>query len=135
MPKGSTAEDGRDATEGFFAELASRRHEPLLHSAVGTVRVDIHDGKTLEHYFVAMNKGEVKVSSKSGQADAVIDIDRTLFDEIAVGKLNFNAALLRGILKVEGNLGLLTLFARTFPGPPASQRSFRRRQKEASNGQ
>jgi len=134
MPQGDTSRDSRDATEGFFAEIASRPHEPLLHSAVGTVRLDLHDGKALEHYFVTVNKGEVKVSNRSGRADAIIDIDRTLFDEMAVGKVNFNAALLRGILKVEGDLGLLTLFARMFPGPPASQRSFRKRQKEAADG-
>jgi hypothetical protein len=37
-----------DATEGFFDALAKRGHEPLLHSASGTVRFDLVGGGSIE---------------------------------------------------------------------------------------
>jgi hypothetical protein len=38
------------------------------------------------------------------------------------GRMNAMAATLRGVLDPEGDLGLVLLFQRLFPGPPGSRR-------------
>jgi putative sterol carrier protein len=108
-------------TEEFFRALAARRHEPLLQNASGTLRFDLADGGGTEHWFVAIEKGDVTVSHKRGKADAVIRVDRTFLDRILTGRENAMAAALRGVLVPEGDLGLLMLFQRLFPGPPGAR--------------
>ena len=109
------------ATE-FFEELAERGHEPLLDGTTGTLRLDIQDGKRVEHWFVAINRGDVKVSHDDAKADAVVRADRALFDGLASGKINAMAAFLRGVIEPRGDLGLVIAFQRLFPGPPSSSR-------------
>jgi putative sterol carrier protein len=106
-----------DATEEFFETLAVRGHEPLLQSASGTVRFDLVDGGGSEHWCVAIQKGDVSVSRKRVKADAVVRLDRDLFERIVTGRENAMAAALRGVLVPEGDLGLVMSFQRLFPGP------------------
>jgi hypothetical protein len=47
------------------------------------------------------------------------------------GTVNATAAMLRGVLDVEGNRGLVAGLARVMPGPPKSLVSYLERQKEA----
>ena len=107
-------------TDSFFADLATRRHDPLLKSASGSVQFDLVDGERLEHWCVTIDRGDVAVSHKNAKADAVVRLDKATFDGMASGRVNVMAATLRGELIPEGDLGLVALFQRLFPGPPAS---------------
>lgn len=107
-----------DATTEFFESLATRGHEPLLGNVTGTLRLEVVDGDTLEHWHVAVEKGSMKVSRRNVKASAVVRIPRALCADIASGKANAMAAMLRGELVPEGDLRLIMLFQRLFPGPP-----------------
>jgi putative sterol carrier protein len=109
-------------TAEFFDRLAARGHEPLLEKATGTVRFDVTDGKRFERWLVSIHKGDIAVSRRNLRADCVIRADKKLFDSIVTGKENATAALLRGAVGVEGDVGLLVLMQRLFPGPPKSRR-------------
>lgn len=111
-----------DATEAFFAELGGRGHEPLLTNASGTMRFDLHDGKKVDHWFVSVTKGDITVSRRNVKADCLLSGDKALFERVATGKTNAMAALLRGALDAEGDVELLVLFQRLFPGPPRARR-------------
>jgi putative sterol carrier protein len=111
-----------DATTEFFGELVARGHEPLLKEASGTLRFDLRDGKRVDRWLVAVEKGDVAVTRRNVGADCVVSTDRALFDAIASGKTNALAALLRGAVGVEGDIQLLVLFQRLFPGPPRARK-------------
>ena len=112
-----------DATSTFFQAVAERGHEPFLHAARGTVRFDLREGGRVEPWYVTVDGGDVKVSHRQVKADAVVRTDRELFDDIVTGKVNALAATLRGLLVVEGNLGLVVSLGRLFPGPPTTRRT------------
>jgi putative sterol carrier protein len=107
-----------DPTTSFFEELGKRGHEPLLAKATGTVRLELVDGKQMHRWLVSLGKGDVTVSHKNTAADCVIRMDKALFDKVVTGRVNTLAALLRGVVTVDGDIGLLVLFQRLFPGPP-----------------
>jgi len=107
-----------DPTATFFEALAARGHEPLLGHVTGTLRLEVIDGETSEHWHVDVTKGAVKVSRRNLKADAVVQVPRALCDELTSGRENAMAAMLRGALVPEGDLRLVMLFARLFPGPP-----------------
>ena len=111
-----------DATAEFFDALVERGHEPLLEKAKGTLRFDLKDGKKTDRWLVTIDKGDLAVSRQNLRADCVVTADKSLFDGIASGKTNVMAALLRGAMGVEGDVQLLVLFQRLFPGPPRSRR-------------
>jgi putative sterol carrier protein len=111
-----------DATAAFFESLATRGHEPLLARTSGTLRFELRNGRRTEVWYVAIKKGDIAVSHENTEADTVIRADKALFDGLATGRVNAMAATLRGVLKAEGNLGLVMSFQRLFPGPPGSRR-------------
>src|SRR5262245_2332461 len=111
-----------DPTRQFFEELAQRDHEPLLENTSGTMRFDITNGKKTDHWFVTIDKGDVTVSHRSGDADASIVASKALFDTLASGNVSPVAAALRGTLAIEGDWGLLVLFRRLLPGPSTAKR-------------
>ena len=110
-----------DAVAAFFDTLSEQRQYPALHRESGTLRIDLSDGSKVEHWYVTVAKGEVSVDHSDAEADTVIRAARDLFAGMIDGTVNATAALLRGVFDVQGNLGLLTSFARLFPGPPDSQ--------------
>jgi putative sterol carrier protein len=93
-----------------------------LKEASGTLRFDLRDGKRVDRWLVAVEKGDVAVTRRNVGADCVVSTDRALFDAIASGKTNALAALLRGAVGVEGDIQLLVLFQRLFPGPPRARK-------------
>jgi ubiquinone biosynthesis protein UbiJ len=106
----------------FFAELGQRGHEPLLEKISGTLRFDLRSRQTVGHWLVTIVRGEIAIAEQEGSADCVVQIDRALFERVATGAENAVAALLRGEIGVEGDIELLMLFDRLFPGPPGAQR-------------
>jgi predicted lipid carrier protein YhbT len=106
-----------DATADFFEALVERGHEPLLETATGTVRFDLRDGKKTDRWLVSIVKGDLAVSRRNLQADCVVTTDKTLFEDVASGRANAFAALLREEMGVEGDVRLLVAFQRLLPGP------------------
>ena len=120
MTASSATRKKPDPVDLFFEDLGRRQHEPLLQRASGTVRFDISDGEAVEHWQVAIRSGDVRVSRKDGKADATIRAERPLFAKMVTGRANALAAVLRGAATCEGDLGLVMLFQRLFPGPPSA---------------
>ena len=110
-----------DPTARFFETLAEADRVPVLATQTGTIRFDIGEGKDLDHWYVNVKKGEVKISHKNAKADAVAVGTKSLFDELATGKANAMASFLRGRLSGQGDVGLLMSFQRLFPGPPGAK--------------
>jgi putative sterol carrier protein len=111
-----------DATAELFEALVERGHEPLLEKATGTVRFDLKEGKKTDRWLVTVVKGDFAVSRQNLRADCIVTADKALFDDIASGRTNAMAALLRGAMRVEGDVQLFVLFQRLLPGPPRSRR-------------
>jgi putative sterol carrier protein len=107
-----------DPTADFFESLRARATEPLLHDAEGVLRFDVVDGDRTDHWFVAMDKGNIAVSKQDGTADSIIRADKRTFDRVVTGDMNALAAALRGEIDVGGDPTLLVLFQRLLPGPP-----------------
>ena len=114
-----------DPTAEFFGELGRRGHEPLLEKATGMVRVDLADGKRTDRWLVSVRKGDVAVAHGNAAADCILRADKKLFDSMVSGDVNAIAAMLRGALALEGNVALLVLFQRLFPGPSEGRRKGR----------
>jgi putative sterol carrier protein len=114
-----------DATAAFFDSLVERGHEPLLGNSSGTVRFDLTAGTKTERWLVAIVNGDLAVSRRNRRADCVVTADKSLFDGIASGETNAMAALLRGAMRVTGDVRILVHFQRLLPGPPASRRARR----------
>jgi putative sterol carrier protein len=106
----------KDPVERFFAELATRGHEPLLRKASGSARFDVRDGRRTRRWVVTVDDGDVAVLPGNGAAACVIRADKAVFDRIVAGRMNAVAAVLRGDLEVEGDWRLLVRMQRLFPG-------------------
>lgn len=114
-----------DPTEKFFEELGRRAYEPLLAKTTGTVHFEVMQGMCTQHWYLRVHNGVIGVSRENIEADAVVRLDRQLFDRAASGTENIMAALLRGEIDAEGDIPLLILVERLFPGPqtPSGRRS------------
>jgi putative sterol carrier protein len=108
-------------TKEFFDELNRRGHEPLLEKASATVRLDLTRGRETEHWFMLIDHGDIRVSHNMAAADCVVKFDAAVFDDLARGRANAMAAVLRGTPHVEGDMGLLVLLQRLFPGPQGTR--------------
>jgi putative sterol carrier protein len=104
------------ATE-FFDDLARRGHEPLLEKAQGRLRIELTNGKKIDHWLVSFDRGDISVSRRNVKADCVFRTDSALFGRIVHGKSNAMTAVLRGAASAEGDLELLFLLQRIFPAP------------------
>ena len=111
-----------DATTEFFDQLRQRGHEPLLEKTTGALRIDLETDKGSDTWFVDITRGDVTVSHKHAKADCVMRTDAVLFEAMAGGRANLMAAIMRGVVGIEGDLTLLVQFQRLFPGPPQSRR-------------
>jgi hypothetical protein len=119
-----------DPTASFFEELASAGDIPLLHRICGTIQIDLDNHETTEHWYLSIDHGTVKTSHQRLAADAKMRAHRDLFNGIVQGTVNATAALLRGDLALEGDMGLAAALARLFPGPPGSGVIFLKQPKE-----
>jgi putative sterol carrier protein len=101
-----------DTTEAFFARLAQRGYEPLLHNVSGTIRWDIEGTGS---WLVAVKNGSLTVNRDTAGADCVFACSREDFDRMVVGKQNPTTLFMRGRMKITGNLGLAQICQRLFP--------------------
>jgi len=120
-----------DLTAGFFDELGSRGHEPLLRKVTGSARFDVVAGQRTERWLVTIDKGDIRVSRGNAAAGSVLRADKASFDRVVAGELNLMAAVLRGEVAVEGDPRLLVRLQRLFPRPQGGRT---RRQAAGSGG-
>ncbi|WP_262283606.1 SCP2 sterol-binding domain-containing protein [Micromonospora sp. MA102] len=102
----------------YLARHVAGQHPDLPETTGGTVRLDLREGARTEHWYVTIDRQEVRVARLADDADLVVRADREVFDRIAAGRLHVAAALLRNDLTAQGDLRLLLSLRRLFPGPP-----------------
>ena len=110
-----------DVTSRFFEELGRRGHVPLLEAIEGTIRVDLRENGTTDHWLITIKRGDVSVSRDDREADGVIAASPELFERVVRGEENAVAAMLRGAMTVAGNLQLILRLERLLPGPSDSR--------------
>jgi len=117
---GSVSIDADPITQ-FFAALDEPGHLATFEGDSARVRFDVLDGnEKVERWHVSIMRGDVAVSHSSGPADATVRIDRRYLEAIVTGRLNAQAAFLRGLFSCDGSVGALMMFQRCLPGPPGS---------------
>jgi hypothetical protein len=104
-------------TEEFFDELARRGHDPLLAKVTGSVRFEMVQGLCTEPWYVRIDRGDVRVSRETIEADAVLRAERKLFDRIAEGEVSLTPRVLRGEVAIEGDGALIVALERLLPSP------------------
>jgi putative sterol carrier protein len=104
----------------FFASLVEPGRISTFEGESASLRFDIGSGSRRERWRVQVTDGEVAVTRASAPADAVVHIERPHLEAIVSGRLNAQAALLRGLLTCEGSMAALIMFQRCLPGPPGS---------------
>jgi len=92
-------ETATDPVCEFFRGLAERGREPLLQNVSGTLRFDLVDGEGIEHWYLTIKNGDVAVSHKDAEADALIRTAKVLFEGITTGRVNAMAAALRAKIR------------------------------------
>jgi hypothetical protein len=114
------SQDTADPVSQFFAVLAQPGHLATFEGQSATLRFDVADGAAAERWYLTVTKGDVAVSRQNAAADAIVRVQRPIFEAIVTGRLNAHAALLRGLLTCEGSMAALIMFQRCLPGPPGS---------------
>ena len=122
MPKGhaGSVPAAADPITRFFASLDEPGHLATFEGASAEVGFDVLDGKKVERWHVSITNGDVAVTHSGGPADATVRIDRPHLEALVTGRLNAQAAYLRGLFTCEGSPGALMMFQRCLPGPPGS---------------
>ena len=110
-----------DPISQFFDDLARPGHLATFESESATIRLDVPGGESgVDRWFITIHDGDVSVSHNRGPADAVITIGRPAAVQMMTGRLNAQAAILRGLLTCEGSMAACMMFQRCLPGPPGS---------------
>jgi hypothetical protein len=105
------------SSERFFTDLDRRGYEPSLEHLDAAVQFELDHADGVDHWWVRVEHGHVRVSREESGAACVIRASRALLDEMSEGRANALAALLRGELLVDGDPEALVLFQRVFAGP------------------
>ena len=106
----------------FFAELASRGHEPLLRKASGSMRFDVVDGRRTRRWLVAVERGDMTVRSGSGDASCVVRADKAVFDKVASGTVERRSRRCSAATSRSKATGVSSCACSgSFPGPPAEE--------------
>jgi alkyl sulfatase BDS1-like metallo-beta-lactamase superfamily hydrolase len=115
----SRSADG-DTVSRFFGELAEAGHLATFERQSASLRFDIIDGDHIERWHVTVQDGDVSVTRENKPADGTVRMERQHFAAMVTGQLNAMAAILRGLLTLEGNMAAAMTFQRCLPGPPGS---------------
>ena len=111
---------GTDPISEFFASLTAPGQVPTFAGQSATLRFDVRADGQVQSWYIAVQNGDVAVSRQTGPADAIITIDRPHLEAIVTGRLNAQAAMLRGLLTCQGSMAALIMFQRCLPGPRGS---------------
>jgi hypothetical protein len=114
----------------FFDQLVATP-QPLLRDVEATVRIDVEDENTVEHWLLQIDHGRVDVSHRNTRADAVMTADRALWRRLVTGEANGLTAVLRGQLRVEGDPWPAVGFSRLLPSPPGRHTTLPRPERGA----
>jgi putative sterol carrier protein len=76
----------------------------------------------MDHRLIRIDHGDISVSREFGPAECVATGHPAVFQAIALGRLSAMAAMLRGVLAVEGDPELLVLTQRLFAAPDGVSR-------------
>ena len=110
-----------DPISQFFDDLAQPGHLATFECESATIRLDVPGGDArVDRWFITIHDGDVSVSHNRGPADAVVTIGRPAAEKMMTGRLNAQAAILRGLLTCEGSMAACMMFQRCLPGPPGS---------------
>lgn len=109
-----------DPVGQFFAALAEAGRIPTFDGASATLRFDVSEGPAIQHWHVRVADGAVSVTRSGGRADVIVRLERRHLEAMVTGRLNAQAAILRGLLRWEGSIAALVMFQRCLPGPPGS---------------
>lgn len=104
----------------FFAGLAETGHVATFEGQSATVRLDVVNRDQVERWHLTVSRGDIDVTRADRPADAIIRTDRPQAEAMVTGRLNAQAAFLRGALACEGKLAAMVMFQRCLPGPPDS---------------
>jgi putative sterol carrier protein len=115
------AKTAGDPISEFFAVLAEPVHLATFERESATIRFDVGEDKDVQHWYVTVTDGDVEVTRRNSPADAIVRVRRPDFEQIVTGRMNAQAALLRGVVSCEGSVGALMMFQRCLPGPPGSK--------------
>jgi hypothetical protein len=116
-----SASPAADPINQFFAGLTEPGHLATFESESATLRFDIKDGASVQRWHVTVHDGDVAVARRADPADAIVTAERPQVEAIVTGRVNATAAVLRGLLKIEGSMSALMMFQRCLPGPPGSK--------------
>lgn len=112
---------GSDPASQFFAGLTAPGRLATFEGQWATVRFDVTDAAgPVRPWHVTVADGNVTVSRARAAADAVVRLDQASMDALVTGRLNAQAAILRGLITCTGSVAALVMFQRCLPGPPGS---------------
>jgi putative sterol carrier protein len=109
--------ESKDIIGEFLNQLAATE-QPLLKDIKATLRLDVDQDSTVEHWLLRIDDGQVDVSHRNLRADAVMSADRAVFERVVKGEANGLTAGLRGQLRMEGDTRVAVAFGRLVPSPP-----------------
>jgi len=116
-----SAEATADPISQFFDDLARPGHLATFEGESATIRLDVPGADArFDRWFMTIHDGDVSVSHNRGPADAVVTIGQLAAVQMVTGRLNAQAAILRGLLTCEGSMSACMMFQRCLPGPPGS---------------
>lgn len=110
-----------ETTTEFFDALERHGHERLLRKTNGTIRFDLEHGHGVDHWFVEIRRGDVRVSRRNSDADTVIHADSVFFDRMVRGEAKPLPAWLRNDITTEGKFRFIILLERLFAPPPGAR--------------
>ncbi|MEU8330511.1 SCP2 sterol-binding domain-containing protein [Micromonospora sp. NPDC048839] len=106
------------ATSAFFERLTVAGQDPRFNKVCGSVRFDIGDGGNLEQWLLEIDHGRMRVTRSADPATTVIRVSAPVAEAMARGEVNGLAAITRGEIMVDGDLGLALRLGRLFPREP-----------------
>lgn len=120
--RATSATAAADPVSEFFAGLSQPGDIATFADESATIRFEVRRSEDggIEHWLVSVLDGHVTVTRRNTAAHATVRLDRPHFEAIVTGRLNAQAALLRGLMTCEGNVAALMMFQRCLPGPPGS---------------
>ncbi|MFE9690327.1 SCP2 sterol-binding domain-containing protein [Micromonospora sp. NPDC005806] len=110
-----------EMTREFFAALERHGHERVLKKTSGTIRFDLEHDHEVDHWFVEIRSGAIRVSHENSDADTVIRADNAFFDQMIRGEAKPLPAWLRNDITTEGKFRFIVLLERLFAPPPGAR--------------